>query len=209
MARVYFHIDLNAFFANAVDLALPSGVKWSNVNLGATNELRPGALYQWGDTQPYRKGEVEYWDNYKYSAGEKNSLIKYCRDTRCGYNNYTDSLDVLEIMDDAASQLLGERWRIPTKLDWDELLNPSNCEWSLLFNNEPGGKKAIGYKVTSRRNGNSITLPFEWFGTASYLSSSLGYSSSEWYYAVTISETIQLHEIVRFSSALIRPVYHE
>ena len=43
---------------------------------------------------------------------------------------------------------------IPTKDDFDELLDENNCTWEWTFQ---GG--TYGYKVTSKKNGNSIFLP--------------------------------------------------
>ena len=43
---------------------------------------------------------------------------------------------------------------MPTKAEIDELLNTSNCTWTWTTQN---GVK--GYKVTSKKNGNSIFLP--------------------------------------------------
>ena len=35
-----------------VDLGLPSGTLWANMNVGATQESDSGFYYQWGDTEP-------------------------------------------------------------------------------------------------------------------------------------------------------------
>lgn len=220
--RIYYG-SINSFYspdyiykAEAIDLALPSGIKWSSVNLGASNEFRPGAEFLWGETEPVRK-ELSSWQDYKYSEGER-ALTKYCREVEYGHNGYLDSLSVLERMDDAASQLLNNSWRIPTKTEWDELLNPSNCVWALEYDEASGTEVSCGFRITSRRNGNSIVLPFDWSGSATYMSSSLGYSNSEWYYAMCISrepfqyddgtfaKTIEIDEIVRFAGSLVRPV---
>ena len=39
-----------------IDLGLPSGTLWCTKNLGAKDETDPGDYYQWGYTEPVKKG---------------------------------------------------------------------------------------------------------------------------------------------------------
>ena len=150
-----------------VDLGL--GVKWATCNVGATKPEEPGDYFAWGETTPYYESgyaisaypvwmpgkEAGYdWPSYKWCNGSWNNLNKYCTDSYYGYVDYNTILDP---EDDAATAVLGEPWRMPTKADWDELLNPANCEW--VWTTE--GNMA-GYRVTSRIPGyttQSIFLP--------------------------------------------------
>ena len=45
-----------------VDLGLPSGLKWANMNLGATSETDYGDYYMWGSTKPNTAEECN-WTN--------------------------------------------------------------------------------------------------------------------------------------------------
>ena len=63
-----------------------------------------------------------------------------------------DNKQVIESHDDAASVYWGDGARIPTKYEWDELLENSTCQWTEI--NGVGGRK-----FTSRINGNSIFFP--------------------------------------------------
>lgn len=66
-------------------------------------------------------------------------------------DNYTD---------DAARQLWGGTWRIPTYAEWDALINPNNFTWEWTLNYNSTGKN--GMLVTSKvtnYTGNSIFLP--------------------------------------------------
>ena len=130
----------------AVDMGL--SVRWCTCNLGATKPEEPGGYYAWGETST----KTDYdWSTYTLCNGANNSLKKYC--TMSYYGNVDDKL-VLEAADDAAVHIMGGDWRMPTQEEFDELMNPSNCTWT--WDTENG---ANGYRVTSKKNGNSIFLP--------------------------------------------------
>lgn len=134
---------------NCVDLGLASGLLWAKCNLGTTKPTEPGDYYAWGETSTKKE---YYSDNYKhYNA--KFELLKY---------NEKDGKEVLELEDDAANAYLGVGYRIPTKEDWEELLE--DCKWEAVTTTlpeivDPSQKKVIArWKVTGP-NGNSIVLP--------------------------------------------------
>jgi len=106
----------------AVDLGLPSGLKWASFNLGASKPEEFGGYYAWGETETK---DSYSWSNYKYCKGSVNTITKYCSKSENGYNGYLDTYTQLENGDDAAFVNLGEDWRIPNYDDWKELLN--NC----------------------------------------------------------------------------------
>ena len=142
----------------AVDLGLPSGVKWAGKNVGATVPEDYGDYFAWGETEPYylpghaydnpckdwRHGKENgyHWTAYKWNGGEANSYLKYGFDA------------TLEPEDDAARANWGEDWRTPTRSDFEELTNREYCDWTLAtINGIPG------VKIISKINGNSIFLP--------------------------------------------------
>ncbi len=125
----------------AVDLGLPSGTLWANMNVGATAPYEYGNYYAWGETET--KG-IYTWNNYKY--GTEGNLTKY---------NATDGLTTLESTDDAASVNLGGTWRMPTDDELTELIE--NCTWTWTDNYN--GTGVAGQIVTSNTNSNSIFLP--------------------------------------------------
>ena len=134
---------------NCVDLGLASGLLWAKCNIGTTEPTQLGNYYAWGELSPNKK---EYYStNYKYF--DKYGVIKY---------NEKDGKTVLELGDDAARDNLGVGYRIPTKADWEELLE--DCKWeavtvTLPIELDPSQKKSIArWKVTGP-NGNSIVLP--------------------------------------------------
>lgn len=123
-----------------VDLELPSGTLWATCNVGACFPEEYGDYFAWGETEP----KETYTDsNYKFITNGK--VTKY---------NSTDGRTVLLFADDAATANLGSGWQMPSKEQWDELLDGSNTtiEWT----KENG---VNGFKVTSTHNGKSIFLP--------------------------------------------------
>lgn len=136
---------------NCVDLGLTSGLLWAKCNMGTTKPTEPGDYYAWGETSTKKK---YYSDNYKhFKIKEYLNILKY---------NEKDGKEVLELEDDAANAYLGVGYRIPTKEDWEELLE--DCEWEAVTTTlpeivDPSQKKVIArWKVTGP-SGNSIVLP--------------------------------------------------
>ena len=136
---------------NCVDLGLASGLLWAKYNMGTTDPTQPGDYYAWGETSTKKK---YYSTNYKYFKAKYNiEVLKY---------NEKDGKEVLELEDDAANAYLGVGYRIPTKEDWEELLD--DCKWEAVTATlseiiDPSQKKVIArWKVTGP-NGNSIVLP--------------------------------------------------
>lgn len=136
---------------NCVDLGLASGLLWGKYNLGTTDPTKPGDYYSWGEIETKKK----YSDNYKFygKSSIKDGVIKY---------NRRDGKMVLELEDDAANVVLGVGYRIPTKEDWQELLD--ECKWeaetfTAPIEWDPSQKKFIKQWKVTGPNGNSITLP--------------------------------------------------
>ena len=126
----------------AVDLGLPSGNLWASQNLLADRPWALGGSFAWGETH-----EID--DSCDYSFIVDGRLTAYNFEEERGV---VDNRYILDPEDDAASALLGEEWRIPTKWDFDEL--KENCEWKAC-----SIKGICGYKFTSKENGNSIFIP--------------------------------------------------
>ena len=127
-----------------VDLGL--SVKWATCNIGAENPEDYGDYFAWGEVKPKKYYD---WSTYKYSNGVK--LIKYYNNRVYIKNSFQDYKTVLDPEDDAATANWGGAWRMPSKVEQDELRN--KCKW---VRTKLNGVK--GYKVTGP-NGNSIFLP--------------------------------------------------
>lgn len=136
-------------------------------------------------------------------------MIKYCTDSEYGT---IDGKTQLDEEDDAAVQLWGNGWRMPTLKEIQELIN--NCTWTF----ETIGEQQ-GYTVTGK-NGNCIYLPLA--GTmwqtgmeyqnqrGFYWSSTLDDAGNTWAEGLFISPKLVM-EGNRFTCAsgrTIRPVHN-
>ena len=145
-----------------VDLGL--SVKWATCNVGATKPEEYGDYFAWGETQPK---STYSWSAYKYCNGSATTLTKYCTNSDFGT---IDNKTVLEAADDAARANWGGSWRMPTDAELTELRE--QCTWTWTTQNG-----VYGYKVTSKKNGESIFLPAAGCRGASslYFAGSYGY----------------------------------
>ncbi len=152
-----------------VDLGLPSGTLWATCNVGASRPEGYGDYFAWGETET------------------KSSY------TSSNYTYYNNS-EVLPLTYDAANVNWGGDWRMPTKVEQDELRNASYTTWTWIYRNGVGG-----YMVSSKINGNSIFLP-----AAGYRNESNLYrAGSDGYYLTSSLNTSYLHltYVLHFSSS--------
>lgn len=124
-----------------IDMGLPSGTKWAFCNLGAKTNTDYGGYYAWGETDAKTSFS---WKNYKYSGNTANSLTKYC--TKSSYGR-VDNKTSLEQVDDRVKTDYGYYFSIPTKEDWQELID--YCKWTRYDN----------HFMVKGPNGNVIVLP--------------------------------------------------
>ena len=143
-----------------VDLGL--SVKWATCNVGASKPEEYGDYFAWGETQPKTTYD---WSTYKWCNGSYDTQTKYCTNSSYGTVDYKTQL---ELSDDAARANWGGSWRMPTKAEQDELRE--QCIWSWTTQNGVNG-----YKVTSKKNGNSIFLPAAGYRGGSSLNYAGGY----------------------------------
>ena len=138
-----------------VDLDLPSGLKWAKCNVGAEKETDYGDYFQWGSTKPNTADECT-WENYKFYNSAKYSLTKYCTDSLYGLFGIVDSKTTLGTEDDAATQIMGGDWRMPTRDEIQELVDNTDNEWVEDYK----GSGVNGRKFTSKTDGSKyIFIP--------------------------------------------------
>ena len=112
-----------------VDLGL--SVLWATCNVGATKSTDFGDYFSWGDVSPK--------DKYTGSNSQLNE--KYIKEIQ-GNPSY-----------DAARANWGGEWRMPSRSEWNELIQNSRREFTT---NDNG---VSGYWFISNINGNKIFLP--------------------------------------------------
>jgi len=138
-----YNLEYEEIAYKAIDLGLPSGTKWANMNVGAESPEGYGGYYAWGETKP-NKASAYAPQNYRFfhDGGE---YSKY---------NSTDNKMTLELADDAANIVMGGDWHMPTSAQCAELLNNTTSSWTTDYN----GTGVAGMIFTSN-NGNSIFFP--------------------------------------------------
>ena len=125
-----------------VDLGLPSGTLWATCNVGATSPEQTGLYFACGETTGYTAEQVTsgvrvfYKDSY--NEGPAASI-------------FTD----LTLEQDAAHVCMGGNWRMPTKDQFQELLDNCNVVWTKNYNKT----RVAGRVFTSKTNGNSVFFP--------------------------------------------------
>ena len=138
--------------SHAVDLGLPSGLKWSDQNLGADKPEDYGDYYAWGSVEPLSSFDSE---NYNADVDVENIPANFS-----GIAKY-----------DAVVHSIGGRWRTPTYGEISELRSNTTQEWTTV-----NGVK--GLKLTGK-NGKSIFIPAAGFYSGENLSKD-GFSGYLW-----------------------------
>ena len=130
-----------------VDLGL--SVKWARCNIGTSSPEGYGDYFAWGETSP--KSSYDEDNSKTYGKSSYNHDI--------GGDSFTD----------AARANWGGSWRLPTAEEFQELIDNCNWTWTTL-----NGK--AGYKVVSKKNGNSIFFPAAGtrYGTSLYYAGEYG-----------------------------------
>ncbi len=125
--------------AEAVDLGLPSGLKWASWNIGATKPAGYGCYYAWGETTTkatYKETNYTHYDSTKQE-----------------YLNIGDNISGTQY--DIAHMMWGDGWRMPTAAEFQELLD--YCSWTAHSSWDENGPATIF--IIKGPNGNSIQLP--------------------------------------------------
>ena len=131
----------------AKDLGL--SVKWASFNLGATKQEERGYYYAWGETIPCPGLKTSFhWTSYIWNKGSEVHLTKYNSSSSYGV---VDGKMELDPEDDVVHMAFGDKWRIPTKSECQDLIDKCSWEWTTL-------NGVNGYTVTGT-NGQSIFLP--------------------------------------------------
>ena len=122
-----------------VDLGLPSGTLWAAGNIGTELPWETGKYFAWGETTGYTSEQVISGMRAFNEASYTASVI---------------SAD-LTLVQDAAHVNLGGNWRMPTKAEYQELLDNCTMMWTANYS----GTGVAGRVFTSKVNGNSLFFP--------------------------------------------------
>ena len=120
-----------------IDLGLPSATKWASCNLGASQPTDYGNYYSWGGVST----------QLCYSRRASQTYDLGIVSLKMG--DFVNSNNVLSKEYDAAFQMLGEDWRIPSGEQAQELVDNCNWKWVEDYN----GIKICGKLGISKING--------------------------------------------------------
>ena len=139
-----------------VDLGLPSGLKWAKCNLGAETETDYGDYFMWGSITPNTDTPCN-WKNAPFNNGASDYDEEYFT---THILEWLDDKDNLKPEFDAATQIMGGDWRMPTRDEIQELFDNTKYEWIEGFNNS----EVDGWKITSKTE----TSKYIFFPVAGY-----------------------------------------
>lgn len=124
-----------------VDMGL--SVKWAAWNVGATKPEEYGGFYAYGEIEE----KTDYvFENYKWRYDDfLDQLDEWEYYLKLGANFSGRNYDVAHVN-------WGDKWRMPSRQEWQELFDNSTKEWTSV-----NGVK--GAKFTSKINDNSIFIP--------------------------------------------------
>ena len=143
---------------HAIDLGLPSGELWSCMNLGAAIPTEMGVRFSWGQTNYVEKNTSD-WSNYEFMSETYNNekgINKYQipdgQTEGVWYNEEEtfigDNKTSLDLTDDAARKNWGGRWKIPTRKEFEEMVNYTYSVGTESYNGS-GVRGGIFYKKKS------------------------------------------------------------
>ena len=191
-----------------VDLGL--SVKWAKCNVGAKKETDYGSYFMWGDIMNKTNSNCD-WTTYKYCNGSDTTLTKYCISSSYGT---VDNKTTLDPEDDAATQIMGGNWRIPTSVEIQELIDDTDHAWvtdydgtgvnGMKFTHKTDKSKYIFIPDSGHRSGSSFS---DQGNCCDVWGSSIGSSTSrygsELYFT---SENIQVTGVPRYMGLAVRDV---
>ena len=124
-------------------------MKWAKCNIGATSETDYGDYFMWGSVTPNTADNCR-WETYPFNGGSSSydeTYFNSVKHTLCPNN-------VLAKEYDAAAQIMGDGWRMPTEADFQELLDNTTNAWVPNYHNS-----GINGRQFTGSNGNSIFIP--------------------------------------------------
>lgn len=153
--------------ADIVELGL--SVKWASWNMGASSVADRGRYIGWGDST----GMLMSADDKDYAVG-----------------NTADNISGTDY--DVAHVQWGGKWRMPTMSELKEL---ETLNWEYVENYDNSG--ISGWKLTSRKTGNSIFLPSNGYTTATGHDTDV--NRSTFYWSSEVKESIK-YRFANFNS---------
>ena len=138
----------------AVDLGLPSGVRWSPINLGTETStyMDEEAIASLGNVLGKRLawGELFEKDTYNYAS--------YINDPYLENGSSKLPADIAETVYDPARQYWGGHWTLPSSADIQEFIDNTEIVSTENVASSEMGKEICKITFRSKRNGKEITM---------------------------------------------------
>ena len=179
----------------------------------AANESDFGDYFAWGATEPWYTSITTSSSSVTVN-GWKDGKTEGYTSTNCpSYNSdsYVEN-GVLKMEYDAAHQILGGDWQIPTKEIWSTLCNTTNYTWEWITHSNGYN----GREVKNNTTGVTLFLPAAgyFYGTVPHFEGSIGnywsgtaYSSTNAYYLNVYSGNVSSqNNYYRHNGFSVRPV---
>ena len=148
-------------------------LKWATCNIGADEPWDYGDYYSWGAITTQTSYDWAHYPFMEAGYSDDTHITKYTFDDGIGSGIWYDINEKFsgdgkttfadyDYADDAARQIWGGSWRIPTAEEWTALCNTTYYSWEWKTNYNGSGKN--GMLVTRKDgtgpcSGNSIFLP--------------------------------------------------
>ena len=191
-----YHGNILHFGLTYVDLGLPTGTKWANLNLDAANETQSGGYYAWGETEP--KSIFTEANHKWYQSGT--------------YLHPDGLYDLQATRYDAVSAKWDGPWMLPTSADIRELLDNCTSPKDVYYNGVRGylfTSKVVGYTDRSifiPRAGYCGSSGVTNFTSEHYIPSSTLYEDDN-YQAYHFYNGSLKYDWLRYNGKNIRPVF--
>lgn len=138
----------------AIDLGLPSGVRWSPINLGTETStyMDEAAIASLGNVLGKRLawGELFEKDTYNYAS--------YINDPYLENGSSKLPADIAETVYDPARQYWGGHWTLPSSADIQEFIDNTEIVSTENVASSELGKDICKITFRSKRNGKEITM---------------------------------------------------
>ena len=181
------------------------------MNIGAISETDYGDIYMWGSITP-DTNNVCSWENAPFNNGSSSfdsSYFNSVKDTVCPNR-------ILAKEYDAATQIMGGDWRMPTQTECQELIDNTTNEWIADYN----GTGVNGRKFTSKTDtskyifipaaGSNVYGAANGVGSEGYVCSSslnTSYSDSIWVLNFNSGSCSMFGGVARYYGVSVRGVF--
>ena len=130
-----------------VDLGLPSDTLWAKCNIGANIETEAGQYFQWAATTSL------HIEGTTVNPAADWSLCPYTDNEGTPSKYIGSDYSTLQSTDDTATVILGANYKMPTKEQFEELIEETDNEWTSI-------NGVNGYKFTNKNDSSKyIFLP--------------------------------------------------